>query len=126
MRADSRTLREIKRAEGPEAYDAAYAEADAAFRLGVMVREYRTAAGMTQTALARRSGTSQPAIARLEAGGAEPTIATLRRIADALCVDLVVEFHPDPPRTSHESSREQLRRARGTGRGTRSDVRPDG
>lgn len=96
MGADWKTLREQKRAEDPEAYDAAYAEADAGYRLGVSVREHRAAAGMTQTELARRSGTSQPAIARLEAGGAEPTVATLRRIADALGVDLVVEFHTRP------------------------------
>jgi ribosome-binding protein aMBF1 (putative translation factor) len=96
MRTDWKTLREAKRAEDPEAYDAAYAAAAAAFRLGVLVREYRTAAGMTQTELARRSGTSQPAIARLEAGGAEPTVATLRRIADALGVELVVKFHTRP------------------------------
>jgi ribosome-binding protein aMBF1 (putative translation factor) len=94
MGADWKTLREQKRAEDPEAYDAAYAEAG--YRLGVLVREHRTAAGVTQTELARRSGTSQPAIARLEAGGAEPTVATLRRIADALGFDLVLDFHSRP------------------------------
>lgn len=92
MGTDWKTLREQKRAEDPEAYDHAYAEADAAYRLGVLVREHRTAAGMTQAELARRAATSQPAIARLEAGGAEPTIATLRRIAIALGVELAVDF----------------------------------
>jgi transcriptional regulator with XRE-family HTH domain len=60
--------------------------------LGVLVRESRMAAGITQTELAQRTGMSQPAIARLEAGGTEPTIATLRRIANALDIELVVEF----------------------------------
>ena len=94
MGTEWNALREQKRAEDPEAYDAGYAEADARYRLGVLVREHRLAAGLTQTELARRAATSQPAIARLEAGGAEPTVATLRRIAAALGVELVVEFHP--------------------------------
>lgn len=62
------------------------------YELGTLVRERRIAAGITQTELAQRTGMSQPAIARLEAGGTEPTIATLRRIADALNIELIVEF----------------------------------
>ncbi len=97
MRTDWKTLREQKRAEDPQAYDTAYAEADAAYRLGALVRGHRIAAGITQVELARRAATSQPAIARLEAGGTEPTLATLRRIATALGVDLVVDFRPSAP-----------------------------
>ena len=63
-----------------------------AYELGVLVRESRITAGITQTELAQRTGMSQPAIARLESGGTEPTIATLRRVANALDIELVVEF----------------------------------
>jgi DNA-binding XRE family transcriptional regulator len=48
--------------------------------------------GLLQTELARRSGVSRGAIARLERGEHEPQLATLRRIARALDADLVVKF----------------------------------
>lgn len=86
-------IKNAHRAEDPEHFDRVYNETRQAYELGVLVREQRTAAGLTQSELAQRTGMSQPAIARLEAGGTEPTIATLRRIAAALDIELVVEFH---------------------------------
>lgn len=47
------------------------------------VRELRLAAGLSQRALARRAGTSQPAIARYERGAATPSWETLQRLAAA-------------------------------------------
>ena len=46
----------------------------------------RTAAGLTQAEVARRMGTTQSAIARLESGRGKnaPTLATLRKYAHAL------------------------------------------
>jgi ribosome-binding protein aMBF1 (putative translation factor) len=73
--------------------DRAHEEVRQAYELGVLVRDARMAADLSQSELAKRVGTSQSAIARLESGGAQPTIATLRRIANALGVDLVIEFH---------------------------------
>lgn len=81
-----------------DTHGAGAAQPDAAHRLGALIREHRHAAGLTQTELARRAGTSQPTVARLETGTSEPTVATLRRIASALGVDLVIEFHPIPDR----------------------------
>jgi len=52
--------------------------------IGVLIRDARRAAGVSQADLARRSGTSQPAIARLEAGRGSPSIATVDRILRAL------------------------------------------
>jgi ribosome-binding protein aMBF1 (putative translation factor) len=72
--------------------DRAHEEACQAYELGVLVRDARVAADLSQSKLAKRVGTSQSAIARLESGGAQPTIATLRRIATAIGVDLVIEF----------------------------------
>jgi transcriptional regulator with XRE-family HTH domain len=43
--------------------------------------EARVRAGLTQTQLAQRMGTTQSAIARLEGGRSSPSIATLRRLA---------------------------------------------
>lgn len=43
------------------------------------IRNARLRAGITQTELARRLGTTQSAVARLEASGANPTVSTLER-----------------------------------------------
>jgi transcriptional regulator with XRE-family HTH domain len=43
----------------------------------------RLAAGLSQRDLARRAGTSQPAIARYERGNATPSWETLQRLATA-------------------------------------------
>lgn len=62
------------------------------------VRESRLAAGLSQRALARRAGTSQPAIARYERGAATPSWETLRRLA-AACgrwVRISTGVVPDP------------------------------
>jgi predicted transcriptional regulator len=58
------------------------------------VAERRTELGMSQRELAELTGTTQSAIARLEAGGRPPRIDTLLRIADALECDLHVELRP--------------------------------
>ena len=44
-----------------------------------LVREARRTANLTQTELARRLGTTQPAVVKLERPGANPTIRTLDR-----------------------------------------------
>lgn len=60
----------------------------------------RLRAGLSQHELAARAGTSQPAIARLESGQANPTVATLERILAAagfhLRCELVPVERPDP------------------------------
>lgn len=71
---------------------AGYARARRAFELGEEVRRLREATGLTQSELARRIGSTQPAVARLEAGGVAPTIETLERIAAALDLELAVRF----------------------------------
>jgi transcriptional regulator with XRE-family HTH domain len=48
-----------------------------------IVREARTAAGLTQAELARRMGTTQSAVARLEAKGANPRLRTLEKAVRA-------------------------------------------
>lgn len=48
-----------------------------------IVADARSAAGLTQSELARRVGVSQPAIARLESAGANPRLRTLDRVVRA-------------------------------------------
>ena len=50
--------------------------------------------GLSQQQLAELTGTTQSAIARLEAGGRPPRIDTLLKIAAALDCDLVVDLQP--------------------------------
>jgi transcriptional regulator with XRE-family HTH domain len=47
------------------------------------IRNARIRAGITQAELARRLGTTQSAVARLEASSSNPTVATLERALEA-------------------------------------------
>lgn len=69
-----------------------YQDAKDAYQLGARVRAERERLGLTQTELAEKMGTTQPTIARLEAGGVTPSLDTLHRAADALELELVVDF----------------------------------
>ena len=55
---------------------------------GRFIRESREAAGLNQTALASRIGVSQSLVSQWEHGKAVPPGDALRRLADALTVDL--------------------------------------
>ena len=69
-----------------------YEHARRAFEMGERVRLLREEHGLSQRELAERIGSTQPAIARLEAGGVSPSLGTLERIAEALGSALVIEF----------------------------------
>ena len=66
-----------------------------AVTIGQQIRRYRKELGLTQTLLAERIGSSQRAIVRLEKGQHDPNLATLRKIAGALDMDLHVSFDTD-------------------------------
>jgi transcriptional regulator with XRE-family HTH domain len=61
-------------------------------RVAEQVSEQRRARDLSQAELAELTGTTQSAIARLEAGGRPPRIDTLLRIAEALDCELIVEL----------------------------------
>ncbi len=60
------------------------------------LRDARRASGLTQAELARRLGTSQAGVARLERPGANPTVATLRRALRAAGHGLELRAEPQP------------------------------
>lgn len=65
--------------------------------LAELVRQ-RRAAGLSQAEVAQRMGTSQPAVARLEAGEVDARMSTVQRYAAAVGwqVELRLAAHPDP------------------------------
>ena len=85
-------LRELKKrlmenAEFREEY--ALADQEEYALVAALIRA-RTEAKLTQAELAERLGTTQSAVARLEGGRVSPSIATLRRYAEATGTRLTV------------------------------------
>lgn len=73
-------MTDVERAE----YEAAGKEEEARLQLAEMVYNARTAAGLSQTELARRAGTRQSVISAIENGAQIPGGLMLERIAHAL------------------------------------------
>lgn len=59
------------------------------------IMDARIRAGMTQTELSQKSGISQADISRLENGTRNPSIAILKRLAEAMDTTLKIEFIPN-------------------------------
>lgn len=79
-----------RRLTEPGAADA-YEAARLAFELGAAVRELRVSRRWSQAELASAAGMTQSAVARFEAGGTIPTLPVLGRIAHALDADLTIQ-----------------------------------
>src|SRR5246500_2512758 len=75
-------------------YRKAYAALEEEFVLASAVIDVRNRAGLTQAELARKMGTTQPVVARLESGGSRPSMRTLERLADATGSRLLISFQP--------------------------------
>lgn len=73
------------------------------FRLDAarIAREARIAAGLSQRELARRAGTAQSVVARIESGQTSPTTATLTRLLEAAGMDATVALAPTEAARSH-------------------------
>ena len=71
----------------------AWHDLDSEFELLESMIKAREKAGISQGELARKIGTKQPALSRLERGGfSKATVETLKKIADALGMRLVVKL----------------------------------
>ena len=76
-----------------EAYDALEAE----YALAHEMLSARTRAGLTQEAVADRMGTTKSAVSRLESAGKHaPSMASLKKYADAVGCTLKIEFISQP------------------------------
>lgn len=70
----------------------AYNDLGPEFALVEMIIRERLKQGLTQKQLARKIGTKQPVISRLERGSYNPTIKFLHRVANALDAELRVSI----------------------------------
>jgi transcriptional regulator with XRE-family HTH domain len=84
------TWNRVKSARDSAETGAGYRKAQLSHEFGRRVRELRESRSMSQHDLALKMGTSQSTIARLEAGGVDPKLSTVRRIAEVFGVPFTV------------------------------------
>ncbi|MFZ0395887.1 MAG: helix-turn-helix transcriptional regulator [Terracidiphilus sp.] len=78
-------------------YRKAYAALEDEFAIARAVIAARNRAGLTQSELARKMGTTQPVVARMESGRVQPSLKTLQRLARATGSTLRIRFEPRRP-----------------------------
>lgn len=80
------------------AWDPAFADGLAresqAFRFGLMLRQAREFAGLTQEQVAKALGTQKSAVSRMENHAEDVRLSTLQRYAEAVGLELVLELQP--------------------------------
>ncbi|MFA5854796.1 MAG: helix-turn-helix transcriptional regulator [Candidatus Gracilibacteria bacterium] len=81
-----------KKALKDPAVKKAYLEFKGEFEIAKSVIERRLEKGLTQGQLAKKIGTKQSAISRLESGTYNPSVEFLTKVAKALGAKLVVRF----------------------------------
>ncbi len=95
----------LKKLRQDPSYVAAEEELRPALELADAVLRLRLAKGWSQAELARRVGTRQANISKLENGLANPTLDFLRRLAQALEAELTIQLgaqpSPEPARVAY-------------------------
>lgn len=69
-----------------------YERLEPQFEIAVQLLDYRIKHNLSQAQLAKKLGTKQSAVARLESGNDNPTVKQLQKIADALNAKLVIKI----------------------------------
>ncbi len=82
---EQRSQRDPEFAEG---FESGYAD----FKIGVMLRQAREKAGLTQEQVANRLGTKKSAISRIENHAEDIRLSTLRAYAKAVGAELQIQF----------------------------------
>jgi ribosome-binding protein aMBF1 (putative translation factor) len=77
-------------------YRNAHAAMESEFALAKALIAARNRAGLTQSELAIKMGTTQPVVARMEGGRVQPSLRTLQRLAQATGSRLSISFEPCP------------------------------
>lgn len=88
-----------------EGYESGYQE----FLIGVLLKEARQNAGVTQEELATAIHTKKSVISRLENQASDARVSTLRKVAQALGKELVIELRePGTKSKRRKTSRKQV------------------
>ena len=87
----------LEKASKRRGFRKAYDDLEAEYALAHEMLYVRTRAGLTQEAVAYRMGTTKSAVSRLEAAGKHaPSMASLKKYADAVGCMLKIEFISQP------------------------------
>ena len=85
----------LAKAEAREGFAEAYGALALEYQLTNQMLKARSRAGLTQDAVAERMGTTKSAVSRLESAGKHaPSLATLKRYAEAVGCELQVKLEP--------------------------------
>lgn len=76
------------------AFKAEYEALEPEFSIIQAMIDARKASGLTQKQLAERTGIAQSDISKLENGSANPSLRTLRRLAEGMGMQIKLEFVP--------------------------------
>lgn len=80
-------------------YRKAHVDLEDEFALAKTVIAARYCAGLTQSELTQKMGTTQPVAARMKGGRVQPSLRTLQRLAQAMGSRLSIQFEPCPGET---------------------------
>lgn len=83
-----------------------YEKIDLAFEVSEIVFDARFNAGLSQAQLARKVGTQQSSIARIESGASLPSLSFLEKIAKALKTELIPPQFKKSPKNSRNDTPE--------------------
>jgi len=75
-------------------YRREYEKLEPEFQIARALIEARVKKKMTQAEIARKAGTKQPVISRLEGAQGSPSLSLIKRIAEVLNVRLVFRLEP--------------------------------
>jgi DNA-binding XRE family transcriptional regulator len=81
-----------KRAERDTEFEENYEVGYADFKIGVILRQAREAAGLTQDEVAERLNTQKSAISRIENHADDVRLSTIRKYAEAIGSHLQIRF----------------------------------
>ena len=85
----------LEKASKRRGFREAYIALEAEYALAHEMLSARTRAGLTQEAVADRMGTTKSAVSRLEGAGKHtPSVASLKKYAEAVGCTLKIEFIP--------------------------------
>lgn len=85
----------LAKAQKREGFTEAYEALELEYLLASQMLKARARAGLTQDAVAERMGTTKSAISRLESAGKHtPSLATLKRYAQAVGCELQIKLVP--------------------------------